>query len=63
VVKDRERFEVVALPIDLGMATLKNTDLRVIFRRYFSDDPFTYQGTQYKNFKTYALQIVDTIKP
>ena len=54
---------MVSLPIDLGMATLKNTDLRVIFRRYFSDDPFTYQGTQYKNFKTYALQIVDTIKP
>jgi hypothetical protein len=51
------------LPIDLGSLTLKNCDLRVLFRRYFSDDSFTYQGAEYQNFKLYALKIVDCLKP
>lgn len=32
--------------------------MRVIFRRYFSDDLFTYQGKQYQNFKCYQLEHV-----
>jgi hypothetical protein len=44
--------------VDFGDSTLKNGDLRVIFRRYLSDDSFMYQGKQYRNFKCYQLEHV-----
>lgn len=55
---DKTAFKLKPYAIEFGTAVLKNCDLRVIFRRYFSDDSYTYQGRQYQNFKCYQLEHV-----
>ena len=48
-------YKLEPFAVNLGESVLKNNDLRVIFRRYFSEDSFTYQGKVYHSFKTYQL--------